>query len=116
MASSVNRRGFLAATGQSATAAIAARAIDVRDHKAVGDGKTDDTAAIQKALDAAARTKGTVHIPEGVFCCSTLKVPPHVTLSAARRGTTMAMPSRPCGSREFGLLPARYYRRFTASD
>ncbi len=83
MESSVNRRGFLAATGQSATAAIAARAIDVRDHKAVGDGKTDDTAAIQKALDAAARTKGTVHIPEGVFCCSTLKVPPHVTLSGS---------------------------------
>src|SRR5208283_1250467 len=67
MDSGLNRRGFLSVTGQSATAALAAKVIDVRDYKAVGDGKTDDTAAIQKALDAAAKSNGTVHIPEGVF-------------------------------------------------
>jgi len=77
----MNRRGFLSVTGQSATAALATRVIDVRDYKAVGDGKTDDTAAIQKALDAAAKAKETVHIPEGVFRCSTLRVPPYVGLA-----------------------------------
>ena len=80
MGSIVTRRGFLEATTQTA-AALACAVIDVRDYKAVGDGKTDDTAAIQGALDKAARTKATVHIPEGVFCCSTLKVPPNVGLS-----------------------------------
>ena len=77
----LNRRGFLTVAGQTATAALASSVISVRDYKAVGDGKTDDTAAIQQAIDVAARTKATVHIPEGVFCCSTLKVPPHVGLS-----------------------------------
>ena len=50
-------------------------ALDVRDFNAVGDGKTDSTASIQKALDKAAKTNGTVFIPEGVFVCSTLKLP-----------------------------------------
>ena len=68
MDSGLNRRGFLTVTGQSATAALATTVIDVRDYRAVGDGKTDDTAAIQKALDAASKAKETVHIPEGVFC------------------------------------------------
>ena len=81
MDSPINRRFFLASTTQAAAAAaLTPNLIDVRDHNAVGDGKTDDTAAIQKALDKAAETKATVHIPEGVFCCSTLKMPPNVGL------------------------------------
>ncbi len=61
-------------------AAALPHGLDVRDFHAVGDGKTDSTAAIQKALDKAAKTNGTVFIPEGVFVCSTLKMPPHVGL------------------------------------
>ena len=58
MDSPINRRFFLASTTQAAAAAaIMPNMIDVRDHNAVGDGKTDDTAAIQKALDKAAETK-----------------------------------------------------------
>ncbi len=77
----VSRRGFLTATTQAAVGSVVSDVIDVRHYKAVGDGKTDDTAAIQKALDKAAETRATVHIPVGVFCCSTLKVPPNVGLS-----------------------------------
>jgi Pectate lyase superfamily protein/Right handed beta helix region len=51
---------------------------NVRDFGATGDGVTDDTTAIQGALDAAAATRGTVIIPDGTFCCSRLRVPPHV--------------------------------------
>ena len=54
--------------------------LNVRRFGAVGDGKTDDTAAFQKALDAAAPTRGTVFVPDGIYCCSTIKFPPHTGL------------------------------------
>ncbi len=78
----VSRRDFLrtSATGMMAAAAVAPNALDVREFNAVGDGKTDCTAAIQKALNKAAATKGTVFIPDGIFACSTLKMPPFVGL------------------------------------
>jgi hypothetical protein len=81
MPAPVSRRDFLrtSATGMAA-AAVVPNALDVRDFNAVGDGKTDSTAAIQKALNKAAETKGTVFIPDGVFACSTLKMPPFVGL------------------------------------
>ncbi len=49
---------------------------------AKGDGVTDDTAAIQKALDAAAADGGgTVQLPTGRFLIKThLTFPPHVSL------------------------------------
>ena len=40
---------------------------DVTDFGAVGDGATDCTAAIQAALDAAARVEGTVVVPPGKY-------------------------------------------------
>jgi len=49
-----------------------ARSLNVRDFGAKGDGKADDTEAIQRAIDAAAEVHATVHVPEGVFVCSTL--------------------------------------------
>jgi hypothetical protein len=52
--------------------------LSVRDFGAKGDGKTDDTAAIQKALDAAAGTQGTVFVPEGVYMSGELRMSPGV--------------------------------------
>lgn len=40
---------------------------NVRDFGARADGKTDDTKAIQKALDQAELTGGTVYIPQGTY-------------------------------------------------
>ena len=55
---------------------------NVLDFGAKGDGKTSDTAAIQKALDAAGKINGTVWFPSGTYRCHDLKVPAHVTLLA----------------------------------
>jgi hypothetical protein len=43
---------------------------DVTEYGAVGDGVTDDTAAIQAALDAAAAANGgTIFVPTGTYLC-----------------------------------------------
>jgi polygalacturonase len=38
--------------------------VNVRDEGAKGDGKTDDTAAIQRAIDAVGGAGGTVYVPD----------------------------------------------------
>lgn len=54
--------------------------IKVTDFGAVGDNHTDNTRAFQQALDAAAESRGTVFVPDGVYLCGRLAVPPHVGL------------------------------------
>jgi len=62
--------------------ADAAPPINAADHGAVGDGQTDDTAAIQAALDAAADGPHVVTLPPGAYLISAeLNVPPGVTLT-----------------------------------
>jgi len=62
-------------------------ALDVRDFGAKGDGRTDDTAAFQKALDACAKLGGgIVEVPAGKYLIKThLAIPRAVTLEGAWR-------------------------------
>jgi hypothetical protein len=54
---------------------------NVRDFGAVGDGETDDTDAICRAIEAAGGEHGgTVYFPAGAFCSGQIEVPDHVTL------------------------------------
>src|SRR4029077_10300466 len=63
---------------------------NVRDFKATGDGKTKDTAALQKAIDAAsAAGGGMVLVPNGVYHCGTLQLRDNVTLHLAEGATIL---------------------------
>jgi polygalacturonase len=64
---------------------------NVRDHGARGDGKADDTAAIQRAIDAAA-PGGTVLLPRGDYLSGTLHLRDHLVLRLAEGATLVASP------------------------
>ena len=48
------------------------RVVDVRTFGAKGDGVTDDTAAIQRGVDAVAGSGGTLRIPRGIYLVNAL--------------------------------------------
>lgn len=62
-------------------------ALNVRRFGAAGDGKTDDTRAIQDAIDTAADISGQVCFPPGVYACSTIDLKPHITLTGSANWT-----------------------------
>ncbi len=84
----------------TAAASAAPDVFSVRDSGAKGDGKTDDTAAFQRALDAAGLAGGgTVHAPRGnYFFAGHLNVPSGVTLE----GIWQSVPAHN-GLRDAGL-------------
>lgn len=48
--------------------------VNVKEFGAKGDGVTDDTAAIQAAIDASSSNNAIIHFPEGTFICGTVVV------------------------------------------
>jgi len=72
--------GWLAMAAQETQAPGDGRFLDVTARGAKGDGKTDDTKAIQAAIDEAGRTHGAVFVPPGVFLASDLQLRPNVGL------------------------------------
>jgi hypothetical protein len=62
-------------------------ALNVRQFGAIGDGETDDTKAIQEAIDTAADISGQIIFPPGVYTCSTLYLKPHITLTGCATWT-----------------------------
>lgn len=95
----MDRRNFIKLTGAGSVAGIGASALalqsfapaapkstdtrfNVKKFGAKGDGVASDSAAIQRAIDAAGEVQGTVWFPAGRYLCHGLKVPAHVTLLA----------------------------------
>jgi polygalacturonase len=68
--------------------------LDVRAFGAAGDGKTLDTAAINRAIDAAAAAGGgTVHFPAGQYLSYSIHLKSHVGLYLAHGATLLAADS-----------------------
>jgi hypothetical protein len=79
--------------------------VNVKDKGAKGDGRTDDTAAIQAAIDAIGGTKGTVLVPEGVYMIDAvdnrLHLKDDMTLKLADGAVLKAIPN---DSKKYSLL------------
>ena len=69
---------------------LCAAAFNVHDFGATGDGKTFDTAAIQKALDACEPAGGTVEFPAGTYLCQPLTLHAKTTLQLDTGATLQA--------------------------
>lgn len=93
----MNKRGFLKSTSLISVAGLASLGaaetggtagartssiFNVLDFGAKGDGKTANSEAIQKALNAAGAVSGTTYFPAGQYLCHDLKVPPHTSVLA----------------------------------
>lgn len=59
--------------------------VNVKDFGAVGDGKNDDTEAIQKAFTAGASTKKTVYFPDGIYPATLIDMSSGVTMSESSK-------------------------------
>ncbi len=69
------------AFGQPSASNRLASVFDVRMYGATGDGKTVDSPAINKAIEAAAAVGGgTVRVPAGTYLCFSLRLRSHVEL------------------------------------
>ena len=87
IAALLEEKGAIEGVSQSNVPAAKSSGASVRDFGAKGDGKTDDTAAFQKALDKCAESGGgVVTVPTGKYLIKThLDIPTSVTLEGTWR-------------------------------
>jgi polygalacturonase len=78
---------------QMGCAIFSRSSLDVKNLGAVGDGKTRDTAAFQKALDAcAAMGGGTVLVPAGAYLIGSIELKSHTTLRLEKGAILLGSP------------------------
>jgi polygalacturonase len=88
--------GCISAQAAEASAATVAGSnvnLNVRDFGATGEGKTKDTAAFQKALDACAKAGGgRVTVPSGVYMIGSVVLGPNTALQLERGANLTGSP------------------------
>jgi polygalacturonase len=91
----------------AATAPILAggTVFDVRSFGAVGDGKTIDSTAINRAIEAASATGGTVFFPAGLYACYSLRLRSAISLYLDQ-GSVIIAADTPREGTMFGYDPA----------
>jgi len=83
-----------AASTKSSGIAATQNVFDIRTYGAKGDGKTVDTPAINKTIEAAAAAGGgTVFFPAGTWLCFSIRLKSHVGLYLAQGATILAADS-----------------------
>ena len=86
----------------------AGNTLDVRAFGATGDGKTLDTPAINKAIDAAAAAGGgIVRFPAGSYLCYSIHLKSHTTLFLDPGATIVAADAPPLAQAVAMILPKR---------
>ncbi len=81
----------LSTAGLGRAADLVPAVYDVRAYGATGDGKTLDTDAVNKAIDAAAAAGGgTVLFPTGTYLCYSIRLKSNIELNLARGATILA--------------------------
>ncbi|MEP7067335.1 MAG: glycoside hydrolase family 28 protein [Gemmatimonadota bacterium] len=82
------------AVAQTAAPAASEALFNVRTHGATGDGKTVDTPAINKAIEAAAAVGGgTILFPAGTYVCFTIRLQSNISIYLASGCTILAADS-----------------------
>lgn len=81
---------------------------DIRRFGAVGDGKTKDTAAFQKALDACAKTGGVVLVPAGNYLIGSIVLGSNTTLRMEQGATLAGSPDKA----DYPLMNVRWEGRW----
>jgi polygalacturonase len=92
--------------------AIPANTVSVLDHGARGDATTDNTKAIQKAINAAAKKGGCVSIPKGVFLCGPIRLASRVELRVEKGATLRLLPY----SNDYPSANGRHLNLISAKD
>jgi polygalacturonase len=89
----------------SSVAFAAATVCDVRDYGASGNGKTKDTQAVQKAIEACAQKgAGVVYFPPGSYLIGNITLRSNLTLHLEAGATLLASPD----VEDYPLLPSAY--------
>jgi parallel beta-helix repeat protein len=85
--------------------------VNVYDYGARGDDLTDDTAAIQSAINSVSLTGGTVYIPPGTYLLSkSILLTNRITLTGAGMGTTILKIADNNNQRIVGLVRTPFGR------
>lgn len=89
-----------------APAPTSSHLVNVRERGAAGDGRTDDTAAIQAAIDEIGKTGGTVLVPDGTYMVDAvgkkrLALKSNMTLKLSEGAILKAIPN---SSKKYAVL------------